>query len=65
MITGMSFDEAVEKVTAALAEEDFDILTRIDVRRTMKEKLGVDFRPYIILGACNPKLDLGTLQAEE
>ena len=51
-----AFDEAIERVGAALEEQGFGILTRIDVRRTLREKLDVDFRDYVILGACNPKL---------
>jgi len=49
-----SFDEVIEKTTAALKTEDFGVLTRIDMHNTFKEKLGVDFRKYVILGACNP-----------
>ncbi len=49
-------EEVIEKVTAALAAEGFGILTRIDVNDVLKKKINVDFRPYTILGACNPVL---------
>ncbi len=56
-------DEVIEKVTAALKEQGFGILTRIDVDKTLKTKIGADFRPYVILGACNPNLAHQALQA--
>jgi len=58
------YEEAIEKVTAALKEEGFGVLTEIDVKATLKKKLDADFRRYIILGACNPHFAHQALQAE-
>jgi uncharacterized protein (DUF302 family) len=60
----MSYDEAVEKVTAALKEEGFGVLTTIDVQKTLKEKLDVDRPRYVILGACNPRFAHKALETE-
>ena len=59
------FDQAVQRTTEALKHGGFGIITEIDVKDTFKKKLGVDFRNYRILGACNPRLAHGALQIED
>ena len=61
----MSYEQAIEKVTAELKKEGFGVLTSIDVKETLKQKINVDFKKYIILGACNPPIAHKALQEEE
>jgi uncharacterized protein (DUF302 family) len=59
------FDTAVSKIKEALKDEGFGVLTEIDIQQKIKEKLGVDFKNYVILGACNPALAYEALQKED
>jgi len=63
-IVDLPYDEAVRRVREALREQGFGVLTEIDVRSTLREKLGAEFRPYVILGACNPALAHHALEME-
>lgn len=60
----LPYDEAIARATAALQEQGFGVLTTIDVQQTLKKKLDLDFRRYVILGACNPVLASRALAAE-
>jgi uncharacterized protein (DUF302 family) len=60
----LPYEQTVRKVTAALKDEGFGVLTEIDVKATLKKKLDADFRKYVILGACNPSLAHQALETE-
>jgi uncharacterized protein (DUF302 family) len=64
-VVNIGYQEAIEKVTEELKKEGFGVLTEIDVKETLKKKLDVEFKPYKILGACNPSFSYKSLQAEE
>ena len=63
-IVSLPYEAAVQKTREALQKQGFGVLSEIDIREKLKEKLGVDFKRYIILGACNPPLAHKALQAE-
>ena len=63
-VVDLPYAEALARTEEALKKEGFGIITRVDVKATMKEKLGVDFTPFVILGACNPPLAHRALEAE-
>ena len=64
IVLNLPYEQAIEKARAALQAEGFGVLTTIDVKQTLKQKIDRDFRPYVILGACNPVLADRALRAE-
>jgi uncharacterized protein (DUF302 family) len=64
VVLDTTYEDAISKATEALKEEGFGVLTEIDVKATLKKKLDVDFRKYVILGACNPPYAYQTLQTD-
>jgi uncharacterized protein (DUF302 family) len=64
-VLSVRFDEAVDRVIQTLKSQGFGVITEIDVTETLKTKIGVDFRPYRILGACNPTLAYEALKLED
>jgi uncharacterized protein (DUF302 family) len=64
VVLDMSYDEAVPRVKEAFKEQGFGTLTEIDVRATLREKIGAEVEPYVILGACNPELAHRALEVE-
>ncbi len=64
-LEGAAFDETIERTIEALKAQGFGVLSDIDVQKALKEKIGVDFRPYRILGACNPGFAHQALQKED
>ena len=65
VLKSKSFDEAITQVTAELKKEGFGVLTEIDIKKTLKNKIDVDFKNYTILGACNPHFAYQALQSED
>ena len=65
ILTDTSFESALEKVTAALKDQGFGVITEIDVKETLKKKIDVDFRNYKILGSCNPTLAHQALESND
>lgn len=63
-LRGTTYEQAIERVTAALKNEGFGVLTSIDVKDTLKKKINADFRRFVILGACNPQIAHKALTAE-
>lgn len=61
----LPFDQAIDAAEAALKDQGFGVVMRIDMKATLKSKIGIDFRPYTILGACNPSLAYEALQLED
>ena len=64
-VLSLGYDEAVKTVTDELSKEGFGVITEIDVKGTFKKKLDIDYKPYTILGACNPPAAYRAIQAEE
>lgn len=64
-LTDMAFEDAISHITNLLKEHGFGIITEIDVKETLKKKIDVNFRPYRILGACNPSFAHQALQADD